>query len=249
MDTILSVERTFQYDYIYFDLIFLLIWVCVLLWKKEYGALLFALIISPIIYFIDAYVWWTTKVGDLFIREYFIDGVQIINNGFNHSLEKFGIDFMMTISYSLFNFAWVWLMFKYLNDDKARYKIKYTALWLASWVLVPLCSMLFNLNETVVHSIRNMESQYPIWISITVVSYLVLFIFSKFNIRLTIKLFIIGFIAAFIMEFPLYLFDIRQMGLDILLFDSVFMINQSIPLLYGIFLIFYKIRAFRSFSK
>lgn len=234
-----SVERYFQYDYIYFDLIFLLIWIGFLLYKKEYKAILFGFIISPIIYFIDAYVWWTNKVNNIFIREYFINNVQIINNGYDSSLIKFGTDFMMTISYSLFNFVWIWLVFN--NFDKCKKMLNketmlYTFLWFTFWMLVPLLSKLISIDDSIVHSVRHMESQNLTWAYITAISYGLLIIFSKYNYKLTLKLFLIGMVAAFIMEFPLFFYNIRpNIDLSVFMFDTLFMINQSIPLLYFIF--------------
>lgn len=239
-----QVERYFQYDYIYFDFIFLIIWIGFLLYKKEYSALLFGFVILPIIYFIDAYVWWTHKIGDVFIREYFINGSQIVNNGFNYSFIKFGADFMMTISYSLFNFVWIWLAFKYFNKYKRVFNkeiLTYTLLWFIFWMIIPLLSIVFHMNDSVVHSIRHMQSQNLYWVYITTICYLLLFIFSKYNYKLTIKLFFVGMVAAFIMEFSLFFYNIRpNIDLDVFIFDTLFMINQSIPLLYFIFKIFNK---------
>ncbi|MDQ5957334.1 MAG: hypothetical protein QG614_309 [Patescibacteria group bacterium] len=208
-------------------------------YKKEYAALIFGAIISPIIYFIDAYIWWTNKIGNIFIREYFINGIQIVNHGYNYSLVKFGADFMMTISYSLFNFIWIWLVFKYFKKYKKlinKETIMYTSLWFTFWIMIPALSILFNIDNQIVHSVRHMESQNVAWICITIFSYVALLIYKKFDYRFMCKLFLIGMVAAFIMEFPLFVYDIRpNITLNVFIFDILFMINQAIPLLYLIF--------------
>lgn len=235
MQSVYDVQRFFQYDYIYFDFLFLIIWLIILFWKKEYGAILFATTISPIIYFIDAQIWWNNKVNGIYIREYWINNIQIPNPLGNLFLVKFGADFMMTISYSLFTFAWIWLTFKYIERKSYRRLIKYTLIWFSFWIIVPALSFVLDINNTIVHSVRHMNSQYSLWITMTVVSYLILLIIYWKNKQIIPKLFFVGVIAALIMEFPLYVFNIREMGIKILFFDAIFMINQSIPLLYIIY--------------
>ena len=235
MQTVYDVQRFFQYDYIYFDLLFLIIWLAILFWKKEYGAILFATIISPVIYFIDAQVWWNNKVNGVYIREYWINNIQLPHPLGDFFWMKFGADFMMTISYSLFTFAWIWLAFKYIKNKSYKRLIKYTLIWFSFWIMVPVLSFVLDINNTIVHSVRHMNSQYSLWITMTVVSYIILLIIYWKNKQIIPKLFFVGVIAALIMEFPLYIFNIREMGIEILFFDAIFMINQSIPLLYLIY--------------
>ena len=44
-----DVRRIFQYDYIYIDAVFLLVWIVFLIRNKKYSALIFGAIIAPII--------------------------------------------------------------------------------------------------------------------------------------------------------------------------------------------------------
>ncbi|NUQ57114.1 MAG: hypothetical protein HUT38_01320 [Candidatus Paceibacter sp.] len=232
MDNIYLVQRTFQYDYIYFDAVFLIIWIAVLIYKKEHRALLFAVAVSPLIYFIDAYVWWNSKIGDTYVREYWINGVQVPHPVGNYFVTKFGADFMMTISYSLFTFAWIWIFFKYFRSNKTIIPIKYAILWLSFWIFTPALSIMAKINDSTVYAVRHMQSQYFIWILATIISYFVLaFVYKKEKV-IVLKLFCAGFVAVIIMEFPLFVFNIRQMGFKILIFDGFFMINQAIPALY-----------------
>lgn len=235
MQTVYDVQRFFQYDYIYFDLLFLLIWLVILFWKKEYGALLFASIVSPIIYFIDAQIWWNNKINGVYIREYWINTIQVPHPLGDFFWLKFGTDFMMTISYSLFTFAWIWLAFKYVRSQSYRRLMKYTFIWFSFWMIIPILSLVFDANNTLVHSVRHMDSQYGLWLGMTIVSYLILMAIYWKNKQIVFKLFLVGVVAALIMELPLYIFNIREMGVKILFFDAVFMINQSIPLLYIIY--------------
>lgn len=235
MQTIYDVQRYFQYDYIYFDFLFLMIWLVLLFWKKEYGAVLFSAIISPIIYFIDAQIWWNNKVDGIYIREYWINNIQLPHPLGDFFWMKFGADFMMTTSYSLFTFAWIWLAFKYIENKSYRHLAKYTLVWLSFWIAVPALSFVLDINNAIVYSVRHMHSQYSLWVVATIASYLILLIIYWRNKQIIPKLFLVGVVAALIMELPLYIFNIREMGAKILFFDAVFMINQSVPLLYIIY--------------
>lgn len=239
MDNIYQVERFFQYDYIYFDIALLFVWIFIILLSKEYKSLIIGILISPIIYFIDAYIWWNNKVTntDVYIREYYINGVKILNDVTQTTLEKFGADFMMTISYALFNFTFLFLAFKYINN--LRRVFSFAFIWLSIWLVVPGLSILFDIDNRIVHSVRHMEEQYSIWIWATLIGYIFIYIKSKYNYKLISKLILIGCMAGFIMEFPLYIFGIRPgLNINILIFDTIFMINQAVPILYYIYSLF-----------
>lgn len=235
-----TVQRIFQYDYIYIDAIFLIIWIGILIWNRKYKALLFGIIIAPIIYFIDAYIWWNTQAGSLFssmtfIREYWIGGVQMPHPLGLYFWQKFGADFMMTISYALYAFPWIWICFENIKYKNFKSTIKYTLLWFCFWLIVPLISLLMNIDNTLVRSVRHMNSQYAGWVISFIIAFSLLLIIYRKNISLVFKVFLIGVIGALIMELPLYIFHIRPMTLSVLLFDAVFMLNLGVPWLFLVF--------------
>ncbi len=233
MNNVAEVARTFQYDYIYFDAILLVAWIFILCKKKEYKALLFGVVIAPLIYAVDAGIWWHTKLSTgTYIREYWYGGMQLPHPLGNYAWLKFGADFMMTISYALFTFPWLWIAFRNIRLGEYKEVIRYTLFWFCAWLLVPLLSLLIPLQDTTINTVRHMHSQLPFWIGATTLGYIVLCTVYKRNLKRVLLVFLIGLVGAFIMELPLLVFGIRPIGAGVLIFDSVFMLNQAVPWLY-----------------
>ena len=112
LEQFVNAQRFFQYDYIYVDIVFLIIWIIFLIKNKKTSALIFSTTIAPIIYIIDAVIWWNASAGPslpvgTFIREYSIGGISMPHPLGGFFWLKFGADFMMTISYALFAFSWI----------------------------------------------------------------------------------------------------------------------------------------------
>lgn len=232
-------HRTFQYDYIYIDAIFLALWLFWLLWNKEYKALIFGLVIAPIIYLIDAYIWWNSSAGPnfppgTFIREYWIGGVQVGHPQGALRWWKFGADFMMTISYAFYAFPWLYITFRHLRAGTLLSKkvFQYTAIWFSFWLLVPLLSFALPIDNTPVQAVRHMHSQFTGWIINLVIGYGLLCIVYRHNLGVVLRLLCIGIAGALIMEIPLYLFKIRPTGLLFIIFEGFFLLNQGVPWLF-----------------
>jgi hypothetical protein len=232
-------RRIFQYDYIYFDAIFLAAWVIVLICNREYRALVFGACVAPMLYFIDAHLWWSNNAGPhyppgTYIREYWISGVQLSHRLGVYTWPKFGADFMMTISYALFTFPWLYIVLGEVRKGRlfTRKTLKYTALWLAMWLLVPALSLLIHWNDTAVETVRHIDSQFPWWIGNLLVGYgLIAFVYRRSRI-VAAKLLAVGMVGALVMELPLYLFRIRPTGIVFLLFEGFFLLNQGVPYVY-----------------
>lgn len=232
-------RRVFQYDYIYIDAFFLLVWLVILLKNKQVKPLLFGLVIAPIIYFIDGQIWWNSSAGPnypagTFIREYWIGGRQVLHPLGSFLWLKFGADFMMTISYALFTFPWLLIVFRQMRRGTlfSREAVKYTFLWVGLWFLIPLLSFYVGLDDTPVQAVRHMDSQFPFWIVNLFVGYGLLLIIYRKNLALVLRIFILGIIGALIMELPLYLFGIRPTGILFLIFEGFFLLNQGVPYLF-----------------
>jgi len=232
-------RRVFQYDYIYFDALLLVVWLFILWKNKEYKALLFGAVIAPIIYTIDAVAWWNTSAGPAFppgtyIREYWIGGLQMTHPLGSYFWLKFGADFMMTISYSFYTFPWLWIVFRNLRQGKVLSKqvLQYTLLWLGIWLLVPLLSITVPLDDRKVETVRHMNTQLGFWITNIALGYSLLLIVYRKNLKVVLRLLAIGIIGSLIMELPLYLFRIRPTGLGFLLFEGFILLNQGVPYLY-----------------
>jgi len=232
-------RRVFQYDYIYIDAVFLLIWIIFLIRNKKYQALIFGIIIAPIIYSIDAIIWWNTAVGlnfptGTFIREYWIGGLQIPHPLGHFFFLKFGADFMMTISYAIFAFPWIWIMFESIRKKSIDINqiLKYTSVYFFIWILIPLFSLLLPINNTIVEAVRHMNTQITFMVINVIVGYLILSIVYRKELNKVVQIFLIGVVASLIMEIPLYLFHIRPTGLKFILFESLFLLNQGVPYLF-----------------
>lgn len=231
-------SRIFQYDYIYLDALFLIVWIGTLLYKKQYKALLFGALIAPLIYIIDAVIWWNVSAGPThpagtFIREYWLNSIKIPHPTGSYTLLKFGADFMMDISYSLFAFSWLWLALNDIRKNKflSRETWSYTLIWLVSWLLVPALSSLLPIDDTIVQTVRHMNSQFILWIINIFVGYGLLSYIYRDQPKIVLYAFVVGMTGSVIMEFPLYLFGIRQTGLTFLLFETVVLLNQGVPYL------------------
>ncbi|MFX1357021.1 MAG: hypothetical protein ACFFA8_07015 [Promethearchaeota archaeon] len=235
--------RIFEYDYIYFDAIFLSIWLGVLIYKKKWSAISFGIITGICVYIIDAVAWFNIPVNSsyppgTYIREYWIGGVYIPRPLGEYFWIKFGADFMMTISYGMFAFGWLWIAFEKFKQNNYREIIPYTILYFASWFLIPYLSFWIPLNDTQIRTVRHMSSQFVLWIINVIIGYTILILiyatkrFKSKNLKVIYFVFIIGCIESFFMEFPLFITGIRPTGITFLLYEIIILFNQGAPYLY-----------------
>ena len=172
------------------------------------------------------------------IREYWIGGIRLPRPLGDYFWVKFGCDFMMTFSYGMFTFAWLWIMFE--NYVKRNYKeiLLFTTVYFTSWMLIPFLSLGIPWDDTMVETIRHMDTQIIIWIVNVSVGYSILVVVYGTN-KLGKKrpwviayVFAVGCFASFMMEFPLFLAGIRPTGLLFVAFETIFLFNQGAPYLY-----------------
>ncbi|MHA1784052.1 MAG: hypothetical protein ACTSVY_06910 [Candidatus Helarchaeota archaeon] len=250
-ESINDASRTFQYDYIFIDAIFLIIWISVLIIKKKRNPLIASLIFGVFIYIIDAVIWWNLPAGTnypvgTYVREYWIGGIQMPHPLGGFFWLKFGADFMMTISYAIFAFGWLWIMFENFRNEENKEVFKketilFTGLFFCSWMLTPFISQWLPLNDTIVHTVRHMDTQLIIWIVNVCIGYFVLVIlygtgkFGKKNLKIIIFVFIMGCTISFFMEFPLFVFGIRPTDIYFLVYEVFFLFNQGAPYLFIMF--------------
>jgi len=235
--------RRFEYDYIFIDSIFFLIWLSILIKKKKWNPIKFGFITAIIVYFIDAIFWWNLPANANYppgttIREYWIGGTKVVKGYSEYFWGKFGADFMMCFSYSMFIFPWLWIMFK--NYAKKNYKeiLLYTGLFFSAWFLTPIISIVLPINNTIVETVRHMDTQMIVWIINVIVGYSILSliygtnIFGRKNPKYIWYTFIIGALGSLFMEFPLFITGIRPTGIEFLLFEIVILFNQGAPYLF-----------------
>lgn len=244
--------RFFQYDYILFDAIFLAIWLFFLVKDKKWSALSFGLVCAVIVYFIDAVWWWNTSANayyapGTFIREYWIDGVQMPHPLGDFFWRKFSCDFMMCISYSLFAFPWMWIAYEKISkkakegalEKKEKKEIMfYTLYYFGAWMAIPILTLLISFDDAIVHTVRHMDTQLLVWGINLVIGYSILILIYGTNIlkrknpEVIGYVFLVGCAESFFMEFPLFISRIRPTGFLFLLFEIIFLVNQGAPYLY-----------------
>lgn len=87
----------------------------------------------------------------------------------------------------------------------------------------------------VVEAVRHMQAQIPFMIADVVGGYLILLIVYRKELATVGKVFLIGVAASLIMEIPLYLFQIRPIGIKFLFFEALFLLNQGVPYLFLVY--------------
>jgi len=239
-------RRLFDYDYIFFDGFFLSIWIAIMVKYKKWNPLKFGIFTGFIIYFIDSIVWFNLPAGNsypvgTFIREYTIGGVYMPRPLGDYFWVKFGADFMMTFSYSMFAFGWLWIMFENFSKKNFKEVLLFTLIYFIIWMLIPLFSLIIPLNDTQVDTVRYMDTQMIAWSINLIVGYLFLSLiygtnkFGSKKPKTILYVFIVGCAGAFFMEFPLLIFGIRPTGVLFLLYEVLFMFNQGAPYLYVLY--------------
>ena len=189
--------------------------------------------------------WWNASAGANYplgttIREYWIDGVKMPHPLGEYFWIKSGADFMMCISYSLFAFGWLWIMYENYVKKNLKEIILYTSLFFGSWMLIPFISKILPINDTEVYTVRHMDSQMGVWISNVIIGYILFCIIygtGKFrdrdrDFKLIGYVFLVGCLESFFMEFPLFISGIRPTGIPFLIYEIFFLFNQGAPYLY-----------------
>ena len=59
-----DIARRFEFDYIFFDALFLLIWIALLIWQKRYSPLRAGIVCAVVVYIIDGVIWTATGVRE-----------------------------------------------------------------------------------------------------------------------------------------------------------------------------------------
>ncbi|MBN1642328.1 MAG: hypothetical protein JXA09_13920 [Anaerolineae bacterium] len=219
MDRLLSIDqditRRFQFDYLVFDAVFLALYIVLLVRRKRFAALRAGLISAALMYVIDGVIWTATGV-----REYGISARWI----------KHPTDFMMSISYGIVAFSWVWIAFE---RESWRDVALWTAVLFLGWLLVPVASWLVGLCDEPIMTVRHMQSQVWAQIAAVVAGYVLLLVLG-YDLRTILYVFAIGCGLTFMMEFSLLVTGIRPYKIDVFVYETLILTNQGIPYLYVI---------------
>jgi hypothetical protein len=210
-----NITRRFEFDYLIFDALFLAVYVVALIRAKRHVPLKAGLGFVLPIYLIDAVIW--TALG---VREY----------GISAPWMKHAVDFMMDVSYAIVAFSWMWIAFE-------KRSLRDVALWtmglFAGWLLVPVLSRIFHVNDEPIVTIRHMESQVWLQILAVIAGYVVLLVL-KYDWRTILYVFCVGCTLSFLMEFSLMVTGIRPPNAELLAYETLILTNQGVPYVYVI---------------
>lgn len=209
-----AVERAFNSLYIYLDIVFLVIFTAILLWKKRYLALI-AGVAGSIIYFAVDY--------GIF---YHLMGTRVVTGA-----DPMWLLLWLSISYGLTNFAWIWL----LLDRNSRW-VEWSLLIVAGWVAIAFLSQGLGANFAQISIARGTARYHSIMAGVMFAGYLWLIIQNlrtktaeKANL---LKLLAIGIGIQFSWEAVLLISNIRPTGIVPLIVNSLVETNLGIPILY-----------------
>ncbi len=208
-----DVIRSFGVDYIFFDLIFLTVFLFLLFkFKKKIPILAFFIGGLCINFLIDWGIWLHTGIREASLPFAFFGSTVLFFLWFSLS---YGVEY-----------AFVFLMF-----EKKSKKFRWFALILGGWLLVAFLSQLIPLNDSSINIVRHM-SDFRFWrIAIVFIGYGLLFVL-KYDWKKILYLFFIGFLVHFMMEFSLLINGIRPGSFLILLENSLIEFNMGVPFFY-----------------
>ena len=212
----ITAVRTLNTLYIYLDIIWLIIYASILIWRKRYVALIVGLI-GGIIYFAVDY-----GIFYLVLKTRVVTGA-----------DPFWFLLWLSMSYGFTNFVWIWLLL-----DRDGNAVEWSLLTITGWVAVATLSSNFGTGFPVISIARGTAGYHGIMALILVAGYLYLIIHNlrseqsnKINI---LRLLAIGIGVQFSWEFVLLLSGIRPAGLMPLVVNSLIETNMGMPYLYFI---------------
>lgn len=218
--------RNLNLLYIILDSIFILIFLGLLLWKKRYSTLLFALfggILYTVVDFGGFYLMSHT-------RTVYINGELAGMGG------TFAVLFWMSMSYGITNFAFIWVCVS--RDKLLKYWIFLIVMW---WMICPSISELGG--EATITTSRT-TGVYHGWMGVAlVVQYFILAILlmrkeGRAPFVNILILCLIGFCVQFGWEFSLLINGIRPMNassIKTLIVNSCLETNLGMPIIFAIF--------------
>jgi hypothetical protein len=206
--------RTLNTLYIYLDIIWLLAYAAILIYKRRYLAVI-AGAAGGLIYFAVDY-------GIFYLA---------LNTRIITGADPFWFLLWLSMSYGFTNFAWIWLLL-----DKDGKPVEWSTLTIAGWIAVAFLSQNFGAAFPVVSIQRGTTIYHGIMALILLAGYTYLILknlkskpAAKVNI---LQLLAIGIGVQFSWEFVLLISNIRPTGVLPLIVNSLIETNLGMPYLY-----------------
>jgi hypothetical protein len=217
-----NVIRTFGIDYIFFDLVFLFVFHFLMIRNRKIIPLVAFWLGGLAIFIIDWGFWMQVSgIRKLELPPSFLPFLP-------EYWRVFTFMFWFSFSYGLM-FSWMFLMF----EPKGR-RIFWTVLLWGGWLTVAFLSQYIHLNDGTIQTLRMMGGSRITQIIIAAGGFILLFIL-RYNWKMILYLFCIGFMTHFMMESSLWLSGIRPGNLSVLLINSLIESNMGVPILYVLY--------------
>lgn len=228
---IMSVDRIFDVDFIYFDLMLATLWIVLFIKTKQYPAILMGLLASCIYFMVDFGLWYS------------ILGTRHIDAPMDAGLFLFYFSF----TYGIIQFGYITVMITPKTN-----KIFWTILLYGGWIIMALLSQWIAWDDREISISRDMTNGRWIQFAMMIVGLLFVYLASQYsstfrNIKwyYTVPiLFAIGIIVHVALEVPLVIAGIRPFNWNDFLWNSVIEFNSGIGAIYfiyyGVFMVLIK---------
>ena len=218
--------RQFEPLYIYLDIVFLILFASILIWKKKYATVIVGILAGILYMLVDFGIF------------HLVFHARSITPGYS----LFWVLLWMSVSYGFTNFTWIWL---WISKDKNL--LEWSGLILLWWFCCPLLVQTFGGGAEPITIQRTTGAYHGYMAIFLFVGYLFLFIWNiyheKSNEEMPILwLLAIGVLVQFGWEFSLLLGGIRSAGFTLadklrpLIVNSLLETNLGMPYIYVIYL-------------
>ncbi|NWF95217.1 MAG: hypothetical protein HXY34_03660 [Candidatus Thorarchaeota archaeon] len=214
--------RTFDLDFIYFDIGLTAVWMLILWRKNRRLPIVFGLMGFVVYLIFDYGIWYSLLHTRVFYE-------------LPTWLNPFTFLLYFSFTYGMVQFSYVTLI---LTEQPDRNEIIFfSALLYVGWLAIGLASQLIPMDDAQISIARIMTAQRGIQAVAVAVEYLVLLALAqRGKIGLTFQrvvfIFAVGVFVHFSMESTLLIVGVRNFSLFDLLFDSLLEFNTGAPVLY-----------------
>lgn len=216
------VARSFGLDYIYLDIIFLIIWIFYLVRKKYWIPIAWGVLGWFVYIFTDYILWYMVTHTRQYIGP----------------LDPFIFFIWFCFSPGFVQFSYVILMFEKRNRKDL---IFFTLLFYFGWIIVSSGSRLLPIDDTVIRVYRDMNidnQRFNMTIMVFINIFIAVFLYIKKKVRLedVLYLFLVGTLVEFALELTLAVSGIRQeqgtWNLGLMILNTLIEFNLGIVLMY-----------------
>jgi len=228
------VTRTFGMDFIYFDLMFLTLWIGFLVYKRYWKPIIWGILGWLVYLLTDFYIW------------YIVMGSRTYDGPIDSTL--FFLWFCFSPGFA--QFSYVALM---LEKRKWRDIWLWTLMFYAGWTFVSVGSQLIPWDDRVIEVARNMnEARQRLTFGLmtlgNVIIAFILYAFKKIRLQDILYFFIVGILVEFCLEFTLTVSGIRleqeTWSFQLMAINTLIEFNMGIVLMYLVYII-----AFHTWNK